>query len=176
MEIIGRGSHGTVYEMDGGVLKIEKALRGKFDNMFGIYSKLINNKLKHIVNVYSISYEDGDIKIMMEKLNNPHFTKEEKDIILIFKKNIGCIETTPFEKYIIEINNYIAEKSKLLYEQAEKYDHLTENIKKEKYIKLVKDLYDAITELNNLAIHCRDFKPDNILIDDSGNYKLVDLY
>ena len=160
VEDVGSGSYGTVYHM------VRHDLAGTFDSAVKV-----------------IVIPDGDAEV--RQLNREGYTPEQtytyfENIASNFAAEISLMETlrgrpniTVIEDYTIihpddKMQWYILIRMELL----NRVDY--PGMKEADIIRLGMDISTALIECRKLNIIHRDIKPDNILIDGTGQYKLGD--
>jgi len=189
---IGAGTQGAIYEL---VNHPNKVLKLTSDENEAFASQIVSRyNLKNVVKIYKVYFlKSTDLYIViMEKLNK--ISKKDEDNWYFFfeimnklsyipnKETEKVTETTQIAKFknseewaifaLETLKKYSKKTSagKRSFETI--YTIVTEHLLDSK---LLNDVFEGLKEIGQLGINYMDFHEQNIMIDSSGNFKIIDL-
>ncbi len=169
VEILGKGSFGTVYKAK------------KIDDEIELYSAIKEISIpNNIEDISSLKTEGMTLANIDEELES-HVNSIKKEIKTLykFKDSTNIVNIEDYEVKEINTDNEYCSKTYKIYIRMELLKSiddlfLSEDLKDKEVLKLGIDIATALEELESEKFIHRDIKPENIFVNKRGVYKLGD--
>ncbi len=165
---------------------IEKEIgRGSYGTVYKVASMEMGGAQYYALKVISIPSDDLEIdSLKYEGLNEEETKTYFSEVLDDFKKEIRTMEELSAVENIVQVRDYkiMERKEGIGWDILIRMEYLTplnvflsdKNLTEKEVIRFGIDMCKALSSCHKRGIMHRDVKPENIFVDDFGNYKLGD--